>query len=81
MRAEVLDLALQILVIVVYGLGAVLFGAVGAYIEYHAIMFAVSGQLGLSLWAGLMGTTLVIMGIMTVRDKLLGALFELRNPA
>lgn len=78
MRAEVLDLGMQLFVVIAYGLGALLFGAVGAYIDYHAILFATGGEYGLSLWAGVMGTTLLVMGLMTVRKKLIRSLVEFR---
>jgi hypothetical protein len=69
MRPSPLELLPELVELLVFGLGSVLFSAAGVYIERFAVLTVEGGQLGLGLWVGFMGLMAFYFAYLTATEK------------
>lgn len=71
MREGLLELVGHVVLLVLYGVGALVTGFIGLLIEYQSYVHAIGGEYRLATWLGVIGGIVLLFGYLIVRDKVL----------
>jgi hypothetical protein len=78
MQEEIIELAVQGLLLLVYTVAAAGFSALGVLFEYRSYLFSNSGDLFLAVWLGGLGLLMFGFAALISRDKLPAAYSSIR---
>lgn len=70
MRENLLEMGAQLLLIVVYGIGALIAGIAGLIIEYSSLGYFLSGEYQMGIWVGVIGFVALAVAYLLITDKL-----------
>ena len=74
MRENLMEAIVHLLLIIIYGIGALGMAIVGLIIEYHSYLYAISGEYPLAAWIGFIGLIVFLFSYLLVTDKLIPSL-------
>lgn len=71
MRDNLVEVVGQLVLLFIYGIGAVITGAVGLLIEYQSYLYFSAGEYSLAAWTAAMGGAVLLFAYLFVTDKLI----------
>ena len=73
MREDLLEVLIHTLMIGLYGVAALVTGAVGLIIEYHSLLYLLGGDYQMAGWVGVFGLIALIFAYLIFTDKVVPA--------
>lgn len=74
MRAQFVELLVQLGLVIGYGVGAAVSGLIGLLIEYNGLLRALEGEVMLAAWMAVLGAVALGFSYFIISDKLLPTL-------
>lgn len=70
MRESLLELGIQSVLVLLYGIGALGAGIAGILIEHRSIAYFLAGEYQLGVWVGIIGLVALFTAYLIITDKL-----------
>lgn len=71
MREQGMELAAQLVAIILYAVGAAVTGVVGLAFEYYSASYLLAGEYSLGAWVAFLGGVLLLFSFLFLTDKLI----------
>lgn len=81
MREHAFELFAHLLTVLLYTIGAAVTAVAGVVVEYHGVLYLLSGDYHLAAWVGIVGGILLLFSYLFVTDKLIPMLRPVAKPS